>query len=71
MNTKPLTFLLALTSLFLFSGSSVAFGVVGYLFFPGRIFRTLKNIFSAPGSHEGKTVLEKRLKHLIQKKWAT
>ena len=39
--------------------------LVGYLFFPGRIFRTLRNIFS---SHEAATVLEHRLKDLIRKK---
>ena len=38
---------------------------VSYLFFPKRIFRTLKNIFSA---HEAVTVLEHRLKDLIQRK---
>jgi anaerobic magnesium-protoporphyrin IX monomethyl ester cyclase len=40
---------------------------VSYLFFPGRIFRTLKNIFSG---HDAVTVLEHRLKDLIQRKWA-
>ena len=40
---------------------------VGYLFFPKRIFRTLKNIFS---SHEAITVLEHRLKDFIQRKFA-
>lgn len=38
---------------------------VSYLFFPKRIFRTLKNIFS---SHEAVTVFEHRLKDLIQRK---
>jgi anaerobic magnesium-protoporphyrin IX monomethyl ester cyclase len=40
---------------------------VSYLFFPGRIFRTLKNIFSG---HEAVTVLEHRLKDLIIRKKA-
>ena len=40
---------------------------VGYLFFPKRIFRILKNIFS---SHEAITVLEHRLKDFIQRKFA-
>jgi anaerobic magnesium-protoporphyrin IX monomethyl ester cyclase len=40
---------------------------VSYLFFPKRIFRTLKNIFSAK-EHEAVTVLEHRLKDLIQRK---
>jgi radical SAM superfamily enzyme YgiQ (UPF0313 family) len=43
----------------------VANYVVGYLFFPKRIFRTFKNIFSA---HEAVTVLEHRLKDLIRRK---
>jgi anaerobic magnesium-protoporphyrin IX monomethyl ester cyclase len=38
---------------------------VSYFFFPKRIFRTLKNIFSA---NEAVTVLEHRLKDLIQRK---
>ena len=38
---------------------------VGYFFFPKRIFRTLKNIFSP---HEVVTVFEHRLKDLIQRK---
>ncbi len=41
--------------------------LVGYLFFPKRIFRTLKNIFSP---HEAVTVLEHRLRDLIQRKKA-
>ena len=42
---------------------------VSYLFFPKIIFCTLKNIFSAK-EHESMTVLEHRLKDLIQrKKW--
>ncbi len=39
--------------------------LVGYLFFPRRIFRTLKNIFS---THEAATVFEHRLKDLIQRR---
>ena len=42
---------------------------VSYLFFSRRIFRTLKNIFSAK-EHGAVTVLEHRLKDLTQrKKW--
>jgi hypothetical protein len=38
---------------------------VSYFFFPKRIFRSLKNIFS---THEAVTVFEHRLKDLIQRK---
>ena len=40
---------------------------VSYLFFPRRIFRTLKNIFSY-NEYEAVTVFEHRLKDLIQRK---
>lgn len=40
---------------------------VSYLFYPGRIFRTLKNIFSTQ-EHDAVTVLEHRLRDLIQRK---
>jgi anaerobic magnesium-protoporphyrin IX monomethyl ester cyclase len=41
--------------------------LVSYLFFPRRIFRSFKNIFTSQ-EHEAVTVLEHRLRDLIQRK---